>query len=159
MCLSSLGCLRDDQQWPSSENAVFWRFLKMMHAAIHFRLQKFVTDKVRCPHDKFCPVSNCHIILGARIKSGAFVKARRCYLNVIFRVIIRSIYMNTTENSLTHNSLHMTTKKTHSLYSKRQIILCLPRNYCLAIHETPLKSIFSCAKTALTENCRWKCGA
>ena len=53
------------------------------------------------------------------------------------------IYLNTTENSLTHKSLHTTTKKTHSLQSKRQIILCLPRNYCLAIHETALKSIFS----------------
>ena len=65
-----------------------------------------------------------------------------------FRVIIRSIYLNTTENSLTHNSLHTTTKKTHSVQSNRQISLCLPRNYCLAIHETPLKSIFSCAKNS-----------
>ena len=93
-------------------------------------------------------MSYCHSILGARTKSGAFIKARRCCLNVIFRVIIRSIYLNTTENSLTHNSLHTTTKKTHSLQSKRQIILCLPRNYCLAIHETPLKSIFSCTKNS-----------
>ena len=75
-------------------------------------------------------------------------KARRCCLNDIFRVIIRSIYLNTTENSSTYNSRHTTTKKTHSLQSKRQIILCLPRNYCLAIHETLLKSIFSCAKNS-----------
>ena len=94
-------------------------------------------------------MSYCHSILGARIKPSAFVKARQCCLNVIFRVIIRSIYLNTTENSLTHNSLHTTTKKTHSsLQSKRQIILCLRRNYCLAIHGTPLKSIFSCAKNS-----------
>ena len=93
-------------------------------------------------------MSYCHSILGARIKSGAFVKARRCCLNVIFRVIIRSVYLNTTEISLTHNSLHTTKKKTHSLQSKRQIILCLPQNYCLAIHETPLKSNFSCAKNS-----------
>ena len=88
--------------------------------------------------------------VAARIKSSAFVKARRCCLNVIFRVIIRSIYLNTTENSLTHNSLHTITKETHSLrlQSKRQIILCIPRNYCLAVHETPLKSIFSCAKNS-----------
>ena len=107
-----------------------------------------VTDKVRCPHDKFCPVSYCHSILGARIKSSTFVKARRCCLNVIFRVIIRSLYLNSTENSLTHNSLHTATKKTHSLQSKRQIILCLPRNYCLAIHETPLTFIVRCAKNS-----------
>ena len=93
-------------------------------------------------------VAYCHSILGARIKSGAFVKKRRCCLNVIFRVIIRSIYLNTTENRLTHNSLHTTTKKTHSLQSKRQIILCLPWNYCLVVHEAPLKSIFSCAKNS-----------
>ena len=66
-----------------------------------------------------------------------------------FSVIIRSIYLNTTENSLTHkNSLHTTIKKTHSLQRKRQIILCLSGNYCLAIHETPLKSTFSCAKNS-----------
>ena len=92
-------------------------------------------------------MSYCHSSLGARIKSSAFVKAMRCCLNVIFRIIIRSIYLNTTENILTHNSLHTTTKKTHSLQSKRQIILCLPRNY-LAVHETPLRSIFSCAKNS-----------
>ena len=93
-------------------------------------------------------MSYCHSIFRARIMSGAFVKARRCCLNVIFRVIIRSIYFNTTENSLTHNSLHTTTKKIHSMKSKRQAILCLPRNYCLAIHESPLKSIFSCEKNS-----------
>ena len=100
-------------------------------------------------------MSYCHIILGARIKSGAFVKARRCCLNFIFRVIIHSIYLNTTENSLTHNSLHTTTKKTLSLQSKRQIVLCrLPRNYCLAIHETPLKSIFSSVDRELSVKIR-----
>ena len=91
-------------------------------------------------------MSYCHSIFGARIKSGAFVQARRCCLNVILRVIIRSIYLNTTENSLTHNSRHTTTKKTRSLRNKRQIILCLLRNYSLAIQKTSLKSIFSCAK-------------
>ena len=75
-------------------------------------------------------------------------KSKAVLFERIFRVIIRFIYLNTTENSLTHNSLHTTTKKTHSLQSKRQIILCLPRNYCLAIHETPHKSIFSCAKNS-----------
>ena len=111
--------------------------------------EKQVTDKVRCPRDNFFfPVSYCRSILGTRIKSGAFVKVRRCCWHVIFRVIVRSIYLNTTENSLAYNSLHTTTKKTHSLQSKIQIILCLPRNYCLAIRETPLKSIFSCAKNS-----------
>ena len=93
------------------------------------------------------PVSYCHSILGARIKSGAFVNARRCYLNAFSGNYTFNI-LNTTENSFTHNSLHTTTKKIHSLQSKRQIILCLPRNYCLAIHETPFKSIFSCVKNS-----------
>ena len=93
-------------------------------------------------------MSYCHSILGVRVKSSASVKARRCCLNVIFQVIIHFVNMNTTENSSTHNSLHTTTKKTHSLHSKRQTILCLPRNYCLAIHETLPKSIFSCEKNS-----------
>ena len=83
------------------------------------------TNKVRCIRKTKAMLFECH-----------------------FRVNICSIYLNTTESSLTHNSLHKTTKKTHSLQSKRQIILCLPRNYCLAIHVTPLKSIFSCAKNS-----------
>ena len=130
MCLNSLGCLRDDQQGHRQKRQSCDVFKDdacspRSNCLIRFCLQKEkkVTDKVRCPHDKFCPVSYCHSILGARIKSGAFVKARRCCLNVIFRIIIRSIYLNTTENSLTHNSLHKTTKKTHSLQSERQIIL------------------------------------
>ena len=99
----------------------------------------------------FAPMTNLSgVILSQYFRSTNKVRCIRKSKAVLFechfRVIICSIYLNTTESSLTHNSLHKTTKKTHSLKSKRQIILCLPRNYCLAIHETPPKSIFSCAK-------------
>ena len=126
-------------------------FLKMMHAARDQTFSSSFANKIRNRSQVKSVARMTNFVryhLGARIKSGAFVKARRCCLNVIFRVIIRSIYLNTTENSLTQNSLHTTTKKSHNLRSKRQIILCLLRNYCLAIHETAFKSIFRCAKNS-----------
>ena len=139
----------------SSENAVFRVFkddacIPRSGLLIRFCLQKYkqVTDKVCCPHDKFCPVSYCHSNLGARIKSWCICKSKAVLFECDFLGNYTFYYLNTTENSLTHNFLHTTTKKTHSIQStcKRQIILCLPQNYCLAIHEIPLKSICSCAK-------------
>ena len=106
-------------------------FLKMMHAARDQTFSSVFAYKSRNRSQIKSVARMTNFVLGhivARIKSGAFVKARRCCLNVIFRVIIRSVYLNTTENRLTHNSLHTTTKKTHNLQSN----LCLPQNYCLS---------------------------
>ena len=86
-------------------------------------LYKGLKGKASIPTDDLIPLvrrcRNDHSMAYQVPIANTDIYKCRFFLQAIFRVIIRSIYLHTTENSLTHNSLHTTIEKTHSLQSKR----------------------------------------
>ena len=86
-------------------------------------------------------------------------KCRVVFFEYDFQAPIRFIYARTIINNLTYKCLLTTTKKAHSLLSKRQNFLCFQWSCCFAIHETALCYTKDMEKTVWTEFCRRKCMA